>query len=104
MLTERSVPAAEVTVMRFAPRSIFAAARTLFSSAASGRMRSSASGCSLEMTMMRAPALRISGVSGACIRPSSVQSTTKPACDSAETTGLSRPIASLDPVERTGTG
>ena len=54
--------------------------------------------------MMRAPALRISGVSGACINPSSVQSTTKPACPSADTTGASLPMASLDPVERTGTG
>ena len=67
-------------------------------------MRSSASGCSLEITRMRAPALRIAGVSGACIRPSMVQSTTKPACPSAATTGASLPIASLAPVERTGTG
>ena len=53
---------------------------------------------------MRAPALRIAGVSGACIRPSMVQSTTKPAWPSAATTGASLPIASLAPVERTGTG
>jgi hypothetical protein len=52
---------------------------------------------------MRAPALRISGVSTACISPSMVQSTTKPACCSALTTGASRPIASEAPVERTGT-
>ena len=104
MLTSRSVPAADVTFMRFDPRSILAAARTRVCSASSGRMRSSASGCSLEMTMMRAPAFKISGVSGACISPSKVQSTTKPDCASALTTGLSRPIASLDPVERTGTG
>ena len=70
-------------VMRFAPRSSFAAARTRASSASSGAMRSSASGCSLEITWMRAPALRIAGVSGACIRPSMVQSTTKPAAPSA---------------------
>ena len=90
--------------MRFAPRSIFAAARTRASSASSGAMRSSASGCSFEITWMRAPALRIAGVSGACIRPSMVQSTTKPAAPSALTTGASPPIASLAPVERTGTG
>ena len=90
--------------MRLAPRSILAAARTLFSRALSGAMRSSASGCSLEITRMRAPALRIAGVSGACIRPSMVQSTTKPAWPSAATTGASLPIASLAPVERTGTG
>ena len=54
--------------------------------------------------MMRAPAFNISGVSGACISPSSVQSTTKPAWPRAETTGASLPMASLDPVERTGTG
>ena len=98
------MPAADVTVMRLAARSILAAARTLFSSALSGTMRSSASGCSLEITRMRAPALRIAGVSGACIRPSMVQSTTKPAWPSAATTGASLPIASLAPVERTGTG
>jgi hypothetical protein len=33
-----------------------------------------------------------------------LQSTTKPACPSAVTTGASLPIASLAPVERTGTG
>src|SRR5215831_4192271 len=102
--TSRSVPAADVTLMRLAPRSIFAAARTIFSSALSGSMRSSASGCSLEITWMRAPALRIAGVSGACIRPSMVQSTTNPAAPSAATTGASLPSASLAPVERTGTG
>ena len=53
---------------------------------------------------MRAPALRIAGVSAACISPSIVQSTTKPACPSAATTGASPPIAALAPVERTGTG
>ena len=104
MSMSRLVPAADVTVMRLAPRSMLAAARTLFSSALSGTMRSSASGCSLEITWMRAPALRIAGVSGACISPSMVQSTTKPACASALTTGASLPIASLAPVERTGTG
>jgi hypothetical protein len=67
-------------------------------------MRSSASGCSFEITMMRAPAFRIAGVSGACIRPSMVQSTTKPALPSAPITGANPPIASLAPVERTGTG
>ena len=81
---------ARSTLIRFAPRSILAASRTLFSSALSGAMRSSASGCSLEITRMRAPALRIAGVSGACIRPSMVQSTTKPAWPSAVTTGASR--------------
>ena len=103
MSTSRSVPAFEVTRIRLVPRSIFAAARTRFSSAGSGTMRSSASGCSLEITRMRAPAFRISGVSTACIRPSMVQSTTKPACCSAVTTGPSRWIASLAPVERIGT-
>ena len=53
---------------------------------------------------MRAPALRIAGVSAACISPSTVQSTTKPACPSAATTAGSPPIAALAPVERTGTG
>jgi hypothetical protein len=47
--TSRSVPAADVTVIRFDPRSILAAARTRVSSRSSGRRRSSASGCSLEM-------------------------------------------------------
>ena len=103
MLTSRSVPASDVTFMRFEPRSMRAALRTWTSSAGSGRMRSSASGCSFEITMMRAPAFRISGVSGACIRPSSVQSTTKPAWPSADTTGPSLPIAWLAPVERIGT-
>ena len=103
MSTSRSVPALEVTRMRLVPRSIFAAARTRFSSAGSGTMRSSASGCSLEILRMRAPALRISGVSTACINPSMVQSTTKPACCSADTTGPSRWIAMLAPVERIGT-
>ena len=83
MSTSRLLPPGDVTVMRFAPRSIFAAARTRASSASSGAMRSSASGCSFEITWMRAPALRIAGVSGACIRPSMVQSTTKPAAPSA---------------------
>ncbi|MGY4334632.1 hypothetical protein ACVWWG_009049 [Bradyrhizobium sp. LB7.2] len=78
--TSSAVPAFDVTRIRLVPRSIFAAARTRFSSAGSGTIRSSASGCSLEITRMRAPALRISGVSTACIRPSMVQSTTKPAC------------------------
>ncbi len=103
MSMSRSVPALEVTRIRLVPRSIFAAARTRFSSAVSGTMRSSASGCSLEITRMRAPAFRISGVSTACISPSMVQSTTKPACCNAVTTGASRWIASLAPVERTGT-
>ena len=52
---------------------------------------------------MRAPARRISGVSGACINPSRVQSTTKPEAPSAAHDG-EPPIASLAPVERTGTG
>ena len=52
---------------------------------------------------MRAPAFRISGVSAACISPSMVQSTTKPACCNALTTGPSFWIAMLAPVERTGT-
>src|SRR5450432_1350093 len=62
ILTSSSVPALEVTRIRLVPRSIFAAARTRFSRAASGTMRSSASGCSFEITRMRAPALSISGV------------------------------------------
>ena len=103
MSTSSSVPAFEVTRIRLVPRSIFTAARTRFSSAVSGTMRSSASGCSLEILRMRAPALRISGVSAACISPSMVQSTTKPACCSALTTGPSFWIAMLAPVERTGT-
>jgi hypothetical protein len=104
MSMSSAVPASDRTVIRSAARSILAAARTFFSSALSGARRSSASGCSLEITRMRAPALRICGVSGACIRPSMVQSTTKPAWPRAETTGASLPIASLAPVERTGTG
>ena len=52
---------------------------------------------------MRAPAFSISGVSTACISPSTVQSTTKPACCKAVITGPSRWIASLAPVERIGT-
>jgi hypothetical protein len=104
MSTSRLVPAADVTFMRLVPRSILAAARTDFSSAGSGRIRSRHSGCSFEITRMRAPDFRISGVSGACIRPSIVQSTTKPASLRADTTGASRPMAALAPVERTGTG
>ena len=48
MSIARSVPAAERTVMRLAPRASFAAARTRCSSFSSGRSLSSASGCSLE--------------------------------------------------------
>src|SRR6267143_1345498 len=103
MSTSSSVPAFEVTRIRLVPRSIFPAARTHFSSAVSGTMRSSASGCSFDILRILAPAFRISGVSTACISPSTVQSTTKPACCNAVTTGASRWIATLAPVERIGT-
>src|ERR1700675_2093408 len=103
MSTSSSGPAFEVTRICLVPRTIFTAARTRFSSAVSGTMRSSASGCSFDILRILAPAFRISGVSTACISPSTVQSTTKPACCNAVTTGASRWIATLAPVERIGT-
>ncbi len=78
-------------------------ALTRVSRASSGSSRSSASGCSLEIISTRAPPLRISGSSGACSMPSTVQSTTKPAEESAATTEREWPITSVAPVERTGT-
>ena len=54
----------------------FTAVFTRVSRSGSIRIRSSASGCSLEITRMRAPPFRIAGVSGECISPSKVTSTT----------------------------
>jgi len=100
----RSVPAAEVTRISFAARSILVPILTLASSDGSGTSRSSASGCSFDTISARAPPPRIWGSSGACNSPSTVQSAIKVTCDSAAMTGTEPPIASLAPVERIATG
>ena len=106
--TRRSVPAADVTCICCAPRSFFMAARTTPSSAGSGTVRSRISGCSLDTMSRRgmwpSTPFMIVGSSGACSRPSTVQSTTMSARANATTTGPSCPMASLAPVERTGAG
>ena len=105
MSTSRSVPAAEVTVMRFAPRSMLRGGaharlqrgdRAPCARALPGA-RSRSPGCARRLSGSPASPAHASG-------PRCVQSTTKPAWPSAPTTGASSPIASLAPVERTGTG
>ncbi|WP_395383561.1 hypothetical protein ACHMW4_06650 [Mesorhizobium sp. UC22_110] len=72
----RSVPAAEVTRISFASRSICTPRATFGPSSAIGSVRSRISGCSLQTTSRRVlPASSISGHSGAWISPSTVQST-----------------------------
>ncbi len=66
--------------------------------------RSRISGCSLLIMKMRAPAARSSGVSGACSKPSTVQSMMISEALSAATAAGWRCSASDAPVERTGTG
>ena len=90
--------------MDCAARRRLTAAFTGRSSPGRGTRRARASGCSLLTTMMRAPDLRMSGVSGACIRPSSVRSSTRlEALSAAIAAGW--PCRARDaPVERKGTG
>jgi len=70
MSTSSSVPALEVTRIRLVPRSIFTAARTRFSSAVSGTMRSSASGCSFDILRISP---RLSGSPASPPRASALQ-------------------------------
>ena len=100
----RSVPAAEVTRISLASRSIWMPSATLGPSAAVGSQRSRISGCSLQTTRMRAPASSISGHSAAWIMPSTVQSTMISHCFIASIAARLPWMASDVPVDLTGTG
>ena len=67
----------DVTVMVFAALSAASAPPTAPANSGRRGIRSNTSGCSLEIIRTRAPPARISASSGACSRPSTVQSATK---------------------------
>jgi hypothetical protein len=99
------VPAAEVTRISDASRSIWMPICSLTSSSALGSVRSRISGCSLVITSRRVrPASSISGHSGAWISPSTVQSTITSHSFSASITARLPWIAQEVPVDFTGTG
>ena len=102
------VPASDVTCIDRLWRNARMALRTDDSKAGSGTVRSRISGCSLETISSRgtfpsAPFM-ITGNSGACNMPSTVQSTMNEARAIAATTGPNCCRACVAPVERTGTG
>ena len=101
----RSVPAGEVTCISLAPRRRSSPARTrALSAPSSGTQRSKASGSSFGIINTREPAPRIAGSSGACRSPSTVQSSTRSAAQSAAIAAGLPCSAMLEPVERIATG
>ena len=103
-LTDKSVPAFDVTLSCLAALKRFMPSFTFCSSAASGRQRSKISGCSFDTINTRAPPAKICGNSAACSNPSTVKSATKVVAASARITGAMALIASDAPVERMGSG
>ena len=102
--TVRSVPAAEVTRIVEAARSQSWPRPTRRGRSSSHRSRSNTSGCSFEIISTRAPPPRMRPSSGACSRPSTVQSITNSLAASAPTTTGCSAMACDAPVERMGTG
>ena len=99
----RLVPADDVTCICLALRIHFIPALTRSFRPTSLPTRSRISGCSFEIISTRLPDFRIFGNSGACSKPSNVQSMIRPPNISAAMAGVWPASAADAPVERIGT-